>query len=585
MIRKLIHILGFSLSIQARGNRWSVCLLALVLGGAVPSFAKTLTVTNTDDSGPGSLRDAISTADPGDTIEFSVTGAITLTSGSLTLDKNLTIKGPGAAQLAISGGGNPVLVINSGVIAISGLTIQNGEVHAPPYVGGGILNHGTLTLIESTVSGNYDYAGSGGGIYNDGTLTLVSSTISKNYTFYGGGGIVNSGSLRLINTTVSDNTADEGNGGGIVNSSTLTLINSTVSNNEAFDGGGILNSGTLTVTNSTISDNASDVTAGGGGGGGVYNNPGGTVTVTDSTFAGNSASNAGGGGIYNDGGTFTVTNSTIAGNSAIYIGGGIYNAGILTAKNILLANNVAYSGTANCVLDSGTATSLGYNVSDDDTCTSSFTATGDENNVIPGAGLDPKGLQNNGGPTQTIALQPGSPTVDHIPVADCTDASGNPVKTDQRGIKRPQGPACDVGAFELVQTVPFSNFTALLAIQTGHNPRFGLTARFTLGAGSDGFASLTQPVTLQIANYTVDIPAGSFHQLWKSPSAPYIYDGTINGTKLFVGIIPLGGKSYEFSAVGSPVAWANVTNPVTVSLTVGNDGGGSTPVKAFIDKR
>jgi nitrous oxidase accessory protein NosD len=103
-----------------------------VLGGAVPSFAKTLTVTNTDDSGPGSLRDAISTADPGDTIEFSVTGAITLTSGSLTLDKNLTIKGPGAAQLAISGGGNPVLVINSGVIAISGLTIQNGEVHAPP---------------------------------------------------------------------------------------------------------------------------------------------------------------------------------------------------------------------------------------------------------------------------------------------------------------------------------------------------------------------------------------------------------------------------------------------------------------------
>jgi hypothetical protein len=177
---------------------------------------------------------------------------------------------------------------------------------------------------------------------------------------------------------------------------------------------------------------------------------------------------------------------------------------------------------------------------------------------------------------------PGSPAVDHIPVADCTDASGNPVKTDQRGIKRPQGPACDVGAFELVQTVPFSNFTALLAIQTGHNPSFGLTARFTLGAGSDGLAPLTQPVTLQIANYTVDIPAGSFHQLWNSPAAPYTYDGTIDGTKLVVGIIPLGGKNYEFSAAGSPVTWANVTNPVTVSLTVGDDKG-TIAVRAIID--
>jgi hypothetical protein len=134
VIRKLIHLVGSLLSIQAQGNRWSVCLLALVLAGAMPSFAKTLTVTNTDDSGPGSLRDAIATADPGDRIEFSITGTIQLaqTSGSLTLDKNLTIKGPGAAQLAISGPGNSVLVINSGVISISGLTIQGGSVSTPP---------------------------------------------------------------------------------------------------------------------------------------------------------------------------------------------------------------------------------------------------------------------------------------------------------------------------------------------------------------------------------------------------------------------------------------------------------------------
>jgi hypothetical protein len=602
--RKLIQLVGSVFSIKRQGIRWSVCLIALVLAGVVPSFAKTLTVTNTDDSGPGSLRDAIATADPGDRIEFSVTGTITLSSGSLTLDKNLTIKGPGAAQLAISGGGNSVLVINSGVISISDLSIQHGEVRTPPYLGAGILNHGTLTLTESTVSDNDNEAGSGGGIYNDGTLTLVGSTISKNYTFYSGGGIANSGSLTLINTTVSGNATAEGNGGGIVNGGALTLINSTVSGNFSFNGGGIYNSGTLTAASSAVSGNGTQID---GAGGGVYNQ-GGTVTVTDSTFAGNSALTVtGGGGIYNDDGTFTVTSSTIAENSSGYQGGGIfnndgtftvtnstiadnstgrqgggiYNVGTFTIKSSLVVNNGA---AGNCDSSGGTATSLGYNISDDDTCTSSFTAIGDENNVIPGAGLDTKGLQNNGGPTQTIALLPGSPAVDHIPVADCTDTNGNPVKTDQRGIKRPQGPACDVGAFELVETVPFSNFTALLAIQTGHNPGFGLTARFTLGSGGDSFAPLTQPVTLQIANYTVDIPAGSFPQLWNSPSTPYIYDGTINGTKLVVGVIPLGGKSYEFNAAGSPVAWTNVTNPVTVSLTAGNDGGGSTPVRAFIDK-
>jgi hypothetical protein len=523
-----------------------------VLAGAVPSFANTLTVTNTNDSGPGSLRDAIAAANAGDRIEFTVTGTITLSSSSLTLDKNLTIEGPGAAQLAISGldsAGGPVFTINSGVIAISGLTIESGEARIEPYRGGGIFNHGSLRVTNCTISGNLNPAGPGGGIYNDGTLTLVNSTVSGNQAYDGfGGGIYNGGTLTLVNSTASGNSAQNGFGGGIYNGSTLTLVNSTVSGNLAFSGGGISNSGTATLTNSTIAGN----------------------TTTNNVVGGS-------GGIYN-GSMLTLVNGTVSGNW-----GGVDNAGAFTVKNTLLANNIPFGPNfdGNCDFAEGTVTSLGYNVSDDDTCATFYTATGDENNVAPGAGLDPKGLQNNGGPTQTFALLPGSPAVDHIPVADCTDANGNPVKTDQRGIKRPQGPACDTGAFELVQTVPFSNFTASLAIQTGHDPSFGLTARFTLGAGSDGIAPLTQPVTLQIANYSVEIPAGSFHPLWNSPSAPYIYEGTINGTKLVVGVIPLGGNNYEFSAVGSPVSWVNVTNPVTVSLTVGNDGG-STPVRAFI---
>jgi hypothetical protein len=558
--RKLIHILGFSLSTKAQGNRGSACLLALVLAGAVPSFANTLTVTNTNDSGSGSLRDAIAAANAGDTIEFSVTGTITLTSAGLTLNKSLTIKGPGAAQLAISGNSQfRVFFISSGTVVISGLSIEKGSALGN---GNAIANAGTLTLTHSTVSGsgsNQFSGNSGGGIANAGILTLHHSTVSNNSVDHLGGGIYNiSGTVTVVDSTVSDNLSggsEEGGGGGIYN-----------------------DSGTIKVVHSTISGNTA--TNGLGGGAGIWN--GGAATVANSTVAGNVEFNRtgsfSGGGIGNAG-TLTLINTTVTGNSANDTGGGLFNVGTsFTIKSTLLASN---DSAGNCDFSAGTVTSLGYNVSDDGTCSSFLTAGSDENNVTPGAGLDPKGLEMNGGPTQTIALLPGSPAVDHIPVADCTDAHDNRVITDQRGVKRPQGPACDVGAFELVQTVPFSDFTALLAIQTGHNPSFGLTARFTLGAGSDGVAPLTQPVTLQLANYTVEIPAGSFHPLWNSPSAPYIYEGTIDGTKLVVGVMPLGRESYEFSAVGSPVSWVNVTNPVTVSLTVGNDGG-STPVRAFI---
>jgi hypothetical protein len=305
--------------------------------------------------------------------------------------------------------------------------------------------------------------------------------------------------------------------------------------------------------------------------------------VVNSTVVGNTEFNPegsfSGGGIGN-GGALSLINSTVVSNSANDTGGGIFNVGTsFTIKSTLIAGN---NSAGDCDFSAGTVTSLGYNVSDDGTCSSFLTATGDENNVIPGAGLDPNGLHNNGGPTQTIALLPGSPALDHIPVADCTDTNDKPVKTDQRGIKRPQGSACDTGAFELVQTIPFASFKALLAIQTSQPSGFGLKSSFTLGSTSNGIDPLTEPVTLQIAKYSVEIPAGSFHQLWNSPSAPYVYEGTINGTKLAVGFIPLGGKNYELNAVGLPVAWGGVTNPVAVSLTVGNDGG-STSVKAFID--
>jgi hypothetical protein len=120
-------------------------------------------------------------------------------------------------------------------------------------------------------------------------------------------------------------------------------------------------------------------------------------------------------------------------------------------KNSILANNP----DGNCAVTAGVpgTTSGGYNLSDDGSCTSFFTQTGDLNNTP--AGLDPAGLKNNGGPTQTIALLLTSPALNAIPLSPtnfCTDANGNPVQTDQRGVPRPQGPACEIGAFEFFQS-------------------------------------------------------------------------------------------------------------------------------------
>jgi hypothetical protein len=423
-----------------------ICL-ALLCTTPISAHATTITVINTNDSGAGSLRQALADANDGDTIDFAVTGTIGLTTGELLIDKSVTISGPGAAILAVDGNlTSRVFHINSGKSAsISELTVTHGSTASGN--GGGILNdHATLTILNSTVSGNFAYS-AGGGIYNDAsnggsaTLTIVNSTVDGNgaahddIPFGGGegGGIYNdSGMLMITNSVVSNNYAGldgknfpVGIGGAIFNYGTLTITDSTITNNQVYlYGGGIYNEGTATITSSTISDNGAIGEHDGqplGHGGGIS----GTVTLTNSTVSGNGASLFGG-GIEGSG---VITNSTISGNG----NGGISTAGMEIANTILNNNSGAN-------ID-GTATSLGYNISTDDGG-GNLTGPGDQINTDPMLGP----LQNNGGPTLTQALLPGSPAIN----------AGNPSFTpppsyDQRGspFVRVYNGRIDIGSFEV----------------------------------------------------------------------------------------------------------------------------------------
>ena len=407
-------------------------LVALAFLPVSPIFGATITVTNTNDSGPGSLRAAIAATAPGDTINFSLASPATITVHSfLTIGTNLNIKGPGASNLAIESDEVGVFEITAGTVTLSDLSIGNSQ--AP-------------------LNGSYSY---GLGIYspNNATATIINSTISGNKGTTFGAAINNSGTMTIVNSTVSGNVAWMSYGAGIFNNGTMTVTDSIISNNEAnFAGGGIYNNGILTITNSSISGNSTN-----GYGGGIYNNYlfNGKMTITNSTISGNR-----GGGILSTA-TLTITNSTISGNTALYAGtaSGIQAAGG-TVKNSIVAGNGPPGG--NCSF-TGTVTSAGHNLSDDSSCADYFTGPGDLNNTS--SGLDPAGLKNNGGPTPTIALLSGVAvySIPLGPVNYCTLPDGKtPVATDQRGVTRPQSPwGCSVGAYEPAAASAYAQLKAL----------------------------------------------------------------------------------------------------------------------------
>ena len=193
--------------------------------------------------------------DPSGDVAFDATldgQTITLVNGALpAITGNMTITGPGAGLLAVSGNNaDQVFQVASGaVVTISGLTIEDGNTsHGAIPSGGGIYNSGTLTLTGDVVTHNYSI-GAGGGIGNFGTLTLTDSTVSYNTSAYTAGGIASSGTLTVTDSTVSHNTTlgPFSRGGGLSVAGTVTLTDSTVSDNSdpsgLPDGGGLYSSG------------------------------------------------------------------------------------------------------------------------------------------------------------------------------------------------------------------------------------------------------------------------------------------------------------------------------------------------------
>jgi hypothetical protein len=330
---------------------------------------------------------------------------------------------------------------------------------------------GALTTI--TVANNADTgpgslrqafidASSGGVDQGDDVQIVVPASVgqinlSSQLLYDGGAGgahtLTLSGGGNTVDQTGANNRVIADTGTGL-----LTVSGLTITGGQA-DGGGIDASGSLTITNVQVSGNS-------GVRGGLFVH--GSLTMTNSTISGNTSSNAGGAGGVEADGSATVINSTISGNSAPTGFGGITGntvalvyATITDNTGASTANVRAATGTfesfgsvvasphlgPNCA---NTATSHGFNLEDDVAATCGFSAATAD--LAPGTNPNLAALANNGGPTQTLQPQAGSPLIDAIPAASCQSDGATGVTTDQRGVTRPQGPGCDIGAVEVAIT-------------------------------------------------------------------------------------------------------------------------------------
>jgi CSLREA domain-containing protein len=443
-------------------------LLVLFLEGVIhvsPVLANTITVTTTVDEDVNnaecSLREAIIAANTDAAYNGCSAGSgadiITVPAGTYTLIDSLTyslpyiegfitINGESASTTIIEANAcNPVdetcahntlvfYILKSGTVTLNNMTLRHGQ---SDYGRGAIYNHGNLTINRCIIKANVGISGGAIGNDNTGVLTINNSIISNNIADQHGGGISNMGTLTVNNSSISHNSADNW-GGGIYNwswfdkHSILTINNSTINNNSAKYGGGIYNQSALTMNNSTLFENTAEQ------GGGLYNYKwldsegiviGWSIT-TNCTFSSNIAQNWGG-GIYNNG-IAEIYNNTFSGNEGTE-GAGICNKYWLYFTNSIIANSITGSDCFNHG-DGVIGTNIN-NLVEDFSCSVAY--GGD-----PFLGI----LNYNGGSTQTHALFPGSIAIDAGSMAECP-------ATDQRGVTRPKGGGCDIGAFEFYPVV------------------------------------------------------------------------------------------------------------------------------------
>ena len=393
----LSDVWGYGFSLPDGGTTQGSLRLDLVRVQPVPPPTE-ITVTSSSDSGDGSLRQALDDIAIGGTISFdpALAGStIQLTSGPLVPVSDVTIDASAAPGISIDGGAaDRVLIVDAGLtVNLSELTVTNGYGF---QLAGCVLNNGSLTLDHVTVTGclmttdGGDFWQGGGGIYNGAgsSLSLFDSTVSNNNSGWAGGGV-----YAFFDTDVF-------------------VERSTVSGNIAIDvGGGFRGLGDLVILNSTVSGNTSTAWHGGGG---FFTD--GVTDVINSTVVENLAPAGTAGGLFV--GTFGDAAAT------------------LNVVNSIVGNNADF-GCFLAPFGAGPVqlNSIGNNVFTDATCNP---VASDQ--VVADPGIGP--LQDNGGPTLTHGLQPGSPAIDAANAAYCP-------ATDQRGVLRPQGGGCDVGSFEL----------------------------------------------------------------------------------------------------------------------------------------
>lgn len=403
-------------------------------GGAIQNFHASLVVTDSTFSSNSAGYSGSITGFGGAVLAYSE-ASITTLSGCEFSD-NHAHKAGGAMRVAEGGwleitdstisnntsdlNGGGLSVTSDSIASLNNVTFSGNQAER----GGGIYNghNGGETLISGGTISNNIASVQGGGIYNKDSMAINGSTISLSQAPEGGG-ILNHGLGELTITTsqILNNTASQ-TGGGIYNFGQATVEESTVSGNQAPEGGGLLNEANLSIVKSTITENTAAES-----GGGMFNRDSSSdLNIINSTLSGNSATTIRGSAIYHLEGNLEISYTTIANNS-----GGTTSGAIFAIPSSLTISNsiIAINPSGDCSFPAG-VTINDANLDSDGSCLG-FSITDDPN-------LGP--LADNGGPTFTHALSPGSPAYDA--------ALGVCPSTDQRSVQRPHDAACDIGAYE-----------------------------------------------------------------------------------------------------------------------------------------